>query len=296
MVADRGRPTACAGAGKRAATGYARQMSSVLGTVVGLHRYPVKSMRGESPTRAWIDAAGLDGDRAWALLDPQRQWASAKTNRERWRLFDGMLDLRAETVGGSAASEADPGVSGTVVISLPDGRRLVAGTPEADRVLSERLGEPLRLDHGDRGLRWGRHHDGAPLHLVTSATLAALADAEGAPLDPLRLRPNLVVATPPGSPDFAEDGWLGRLVRVGGALLRVSELTERCVMTTRAQGDELAADPTVLKRIGRANQVRAGVYLTTESPGLVTVGDQLTLVEDEARTGLAVGGGERATG
>lgn len=83
-------------------------MSFVLGTVTALHRHPVKSIRGESPASAWIDAAGLDGDRAWALLDRLRNWAGAKTNRERWRLFDGFLDLRAETVGGTAATATGP--------------------------------------------------------------------------------------------------------------------------------------------------------------------------------------------
>jgi uncharacterized protein YcbX len=247
-------------------------MEPALGTVRELHRYPVKSMRGERLERAALDEAGLDGDRAWALLDPLRNWASAKTNRGRWKLVDGMLDLRARTLPADGEGER-------VLVTLPDGRTAVAGAPGSDELLSEHLGRPLRFDRGDRGYRWGRHHDAAPLHLVSTATLDGLADDDGDPLDPLRLRPNVVLATPVGAPAFVEDGWTGRLLALGEARLRVVEPTGRCVMTTRAQGEELDAAPTVLRRIGRRNGASAGVYLAVVRPGRVAVGDELRPAE-----------------
>lgn len=262
-------------------------MAQSLGTVTSLHRFPVKSMRGERLTRAWLGPAGVAGDREWALLDDERHWASAKTNRSRWRLVDGMLDLRARTAAevgptvvegprpaATTAASDEPGAPAVVVVTLPDGREVTAGTPEADAVLSAHLGRELRFDHGDDGHRWGRHHDAAPLHLVTTSTLDALPGPDGSPLDPMRLRPNLVVAPAAGG-DFAEDAWVGRLLRVGDSLLRVTERTERCVMTTRAQADELPHAPTVLKRIGRANEACAGVYLAVVEPGAAAVGDPL---------------------
>lgn len=278
-------------------------MSDVLGVLDALHRFPVKSMRGERLEHAELGPSGLDGDREWALLDEDRNWVSAKTNKARWRLYDGMLDLVATTSGGDDAARAadafGPGAvtaggstktggattaGGAVTITLPDGRTAGAGTPEADALLSAHLGRTLHVDRGDEGARWGRHHDAAPLHLLTTATLEALAsDDDGAPgereaLDPLRLRPNLVVRTPDGIQGFAEDGWIGASIRVGDALLRVVETTGRCVMTTRAQGDELPRDTTVLKRIGRRNGADAGVYLAVEEPGRVAIGDELRVV------------------
>ena len=38
----------------------------------GLCRYPVKSMGGEALTRSEVGAAGLPGDRSWALSDGGR--------------------------------------------------------------------------------------------------------------------------------------------------------------------------------------------------------------------------------
>ncbi|MDO9410305.1 MOSC domain-containing protein [Patulibacter sp.] len=248
-------------------------MSVVLGTVTTVLRFPVKSMRGEHLPAGDLGPSGLDGDREWALLDDDDHWASAKADRGRWRLFDGMLDL--VTSGAGAA----------VDVRLPDGRTVRPGTPDADAVLSAHLGRTLHFDRGDAGRRWGRHHDAAPLHLVTTATLAALhSDEDGVPaereaLDPLRLRPNLVVDTGAASTGFAEDAWVGTTLRVGGALLRATETTGRCVMTTRAQADELPRDTTVLKRIGARNGADAGIYLTVLQAGRVAVGDELVVVE-----------------
>jgi uncharacterized protein YcbX len=280
-------------------------MPVVLGTVACLHRFPVKSMRGERLRTAELGPSGLDGDREWALLDEQGNWVSAKANKQRWRLYDGMLDLRATTVGAPAA---DAGTGAAVAevasptaadgepvvrVTLPDGRVVLAGTDDADAVLSAHLGRTLRFDRGDGGRRWGRHHDAAPLHLVTTATLAALrSDEHGAPgereaMDALRLRPNLVVRTAGDATGFAEDAWVGSTLRVGGAVLRVTASTGRCVMTTRAQADELPRDTTVLKRIGARNRADAGVYLEVLTPGRVTVGDEVVVVEEPGPTGDA---------
>jgi uncharacterized protein len=281
-------------------------MSAVLGTVASLFRFPVKSMRGERLRRAAFGPSGLEGDRAWALLDEEGHWASAKTNRARWRLYDGMFDLQATTIGTAEPEATKPGAASDVAatpggpvpvgpgpatarptavdVALPDGRLVRAGTAEADAVLSAHLGGALHFDHGDGGRRWGRHHDGSPLHLVTTATLEALAsDDDGAPgerdaLDPLRLRPNLVVRTPTGVVGFEEDRWIGATLRIGDVVLRTTETTGRCVMTTRAQGD-LPLDPTVLKRIGRRNGADAGIYLDVLEPGTIDIGDELVVLD-----------------
>ena len=63
--------------------------SGVLGSVVALWRYPVKSMLGEELNRADISQRGLLGDRAYALVDgSDGKVASAKNPRKWPHLFD----------------------------------------------------------------------------------------------------------------------------------------------------------------------------------------------------------------
>jgi len=42
---------------------------TVLGSIVALWRYPVKSMLGEESNAAEVTKRGLSGDRAYALVD-----------------------------------------------------------------------------------------------------------------------------------------------------------------------------------------------------------------------------------
>jgi uncharacterized protein YcbX len=46
-----------------------RSARTAVGSVVGLWRYPVKSMMGEELNGAEVTARGLLGDRAYALID-----------------------------------------------------------------------------------------------------------------------------------------------------------------------------------------------------------------------------------
>src|SRR5580704_418081 len=61
----------------------------VLGSIVSLWRYPVKSMMGEELNAAAIIKSGLLGDRAYALVDSSDgKIASAKNPRKWPQLFD----------------------------------------------------------------------------------------------------------------------------------------------------------------------------------------------------------------
>jgi uncharacterized protein len=61
----------------------------VLGSIVSLWRYPVKSMMGEELNAAEVTKDGLLGDRAYALVDSlDGKVASAKNPRKWPTLFD----------------------------------------------------------------------------------------------------------------------------------------------------------------------------------------------------------------
>jgi uncharacterized protein YcbX len=111
------------------------------------------------------------------------------------------------------------------------------------------------------------HHDSAPVHLVTSASLRWLR------ADERRFRPNIVVELPGEAP--VEQGWIGKTLVIGDStVLRIIESTERCVMTTFAQAD-LPADPRLLKRIARDADLQVGVYAEVVNPGTIACGDAI---------------------
>ena len=64
--------------------------------LIGIRRYPVKSMGGEDLATAALDERGLDGDRWWAVSDREGHLASGKSSR-RFRRRDGVFDYRAAT-------------------------------------------------------------------------------------------------------------------------------------------------------------------------------------------------------
>jgi hypothetical protein len=278
-------------------------------TVDAVFRYPVKSMLGPRVEQAEVRASGLVGDRGWALLDVQTgKVASAKQPR----LWRSLLQLHAEYHAGAGDAEA----AGAVTITLPDGTALQAGEPGTDEVLSAFAGRPVALRRGraagsgiDRAvpeevLAHGvgaevafesielseqapgdSFVDYAPVHLITSATLAAVTSAAGPALRPQVFRPNLILATP-GLGGYAENDWVGRQLAIGGQVrLEIFLPTPRCAVPTLAHGQE-PGNPQVLRVLARSNRIPvagfglqacAGVYAKVISPGRVRAGDEVRI-------------------
>ena len=227
--------------------------------VVALHCFPVKSMGGIAATRLDVAADGVVGDREWAVYDAAGKLASGKHTR-RFRRMDPVFDLVARPEG-----EED------VVLTLPDGTEHVAGRPGTDDALSAHFGEPVRLGREDRV----PHQDAAAVSLVGTATLAELGrhEGDGRVLDPRHLRANIVLET---DEPYAEDSWAGRELTVGGVRLRVTEPTQRCRMVGVAQ---VGLEPRdgMLRVVSDQHDLLAGVYAEVLTPGLVALGDAVTL-------------------
>ena len=242
-----------------------------LGTVASLWRYPVKSLQGERLEHALLGPDGIPGDRGVAIVDV-----------ESGRVISGKRVQMLLT----ARAVARPG--GPVVV-LPDGRSAHTSDPTIDDLLSEWLGRRVHVSNAgpeeerpliesDSGQvflgRPGSYFDSSALHLLTTASLAHLAGLypEGA-FDERRFRPNLVVDTG-GAQGIVEQGWIGRRVRLGGALLEITRPCTRCVMTTSEQAD-LPKDPGILRTVARETDNTVGVFATTVEPGWAAVGDQV---------------------
>ena len=257
-------------------------------TVAELHRYPVKSMLGESLSRARIGPTGVVGDRAYALIDVETGTvASAKVPR-RWA---GLLDFSARFVVEPVEGEAPPPVE----ITFPDGSVLRSDDEKIDHALTTALGRPVRLatvppdgayfeelwpdieglapqklidatttrheETGEVISRFdisafgatGTFFDLSALHVLTASTLDRLRElAPGATFDARRYRPNIVLRDQPTG--FVENDWPGRTATLGDAQVRFSFATMRCVMTTLGQGD-LPRDPDTLRTVAKHNRI-----------------------------------------
>jgi uncharacterized protein YcbX len=64
--------------------------------IIEIRRYPVKSLLGETVPAAQVGERGLDGDRLWAVRDPDGKFGSGKNTR-RFRRMPGLFGLRAHT-------------------------------------------------------------------------------------------------------------------------------------------------------------------------------------------------------
>ena len=230
-------------------------MSPHLGRVAGLTRYPVKSLAGETLSVARVGPRGLDGDRTWALYTEDGGIGSGKSTR-RFRRVDGLLGLAAATDGAAP------------VVTLPDGRAAAAGTPEADALVSEALGRPLRLA-AETDVP---HHDEAPVHVITTAALRRVEQLLGAPVAPSRFRANVVLDVPGAG--FPEDDWDGRLLALGDeVVLRPDGGMVRCRMV-----DDGPIDDGLLKLLGRERGTVFGVGALVERGGTVRAGDRAALL------------------
>ncbi|ANH37452.1 MOSC domain protein [Nocardioides dokdonensis FR1436] len=218
-------------------------------TLASIHRFPLKSARGEELDRAVVEPWGLAGDRRWMLVDPE---GSALTARELHALL--LLEpdltatgLRVRAPGRPPLEVATPDPAQQVPVRLWHSELTAAAAGRgSDDWFSDVLGRPVRLVHLDDPTRrptspdFGESDDrvsladGYPLLVATEASLAALNDvvlerSQGAhaPLPMTRFRPNVVVS---GTEPWVEDDW--RRVRIGDAVFRAVKGCARCVITT----------------------------------------------------------------
>jgi uncharacterized protein YcbX len=282
---------------------------SIVGSVLSLLRYPVKSMMGEELTIADVTEGGLIGDRAYALIDNNTgKIASAKNPRKWARLFD----CHASFVEPPRKGQSTPPVR----IMLPDGTDMRSDQQNTNATLSRFFEREVTLsktapDSPALEEYWpdidglahrekvtdesialsspkGSFFDYAVAHVLTTNTLDRLREfyPQGR-FEARRFRPNVIVAVGNGEPDFVENSWVGLNIEIGETLLlKVTNPCPRCVMTTLPQAD-LPQDHGILRTAAQHNQPfvpalgsampSVGVYANIIRSGITRRGDHLRI-------------------
>ena len=225
-------------------------------------------MLGERLERARFTPGGVADDRALAVTDAQ---AGTVLSAKR---IPALLQARAAVRPG------------TVAIRLPDERVFYAEDATVHAALSEWLERPVRLARTPNGTRPvieneegtflgrpGGFFDSAAVHIVTTSTLERLRELSArGDFDARRFRPNLLVDC--DDDGFAEQAWVGRIVRIGDAELQITKACRRCALTTRAQ-DDLPDEREILRTVATKADNITGVYARVSAPGVMNAGDEL---------------------
>jgi uncharacterized protein YcbX len=262
-----------------------------IGHVVGLYVYPVKGLSGQQLHQVTLEKqSGFPGDREFALARPGGDYrrssgkAFPKTQffmlacNERLAGLTTHLDPTTRrftvAVGGHVVHEA--------FWDTDEGRR--DSTELFARVLDLPPGQvPLIAREKDR-----RFTDVSvvsdtmmqAISIINLASVRALEERIGRPLDPLRFRANVYVD---GWPAFAELGLLGdsstvgREIRLGNVRLRAVLNTRRCAATEvnpRSARRDIAVPRMLFEHYGHSEM---GVYGETLVGGGLAVDDPAEL-------------------
>jgi hypothetical protein len=250
-------------------------------TLDAIHRYPVKGLSGQPLQRVALHAGeALPLDRAWALAHGASQFDPAapawvpKRNflnlMRHERLAQLSVDLDEETHELVIARDGKPVARGVIATAVGVG---LINQFFAAFMKGEGVGAP-RLVHAP-----GLHFTDTRTPYVSIINLASVADLQRVarrPVDARRFRGNLLVS---GADAWAEMAWIGRVLAIGDARLKVEETIGRCAAT--------AVDPQTAVRDLNVpgllsdgyGHTDCGVYCTVVQAGTIAPGDPVKLMD-----------------
>lgn len=240
---------------------------------------PVKGLALELVDETELTEAGPAGDRRFFLIDENDRLVNAKglgvLQQMRAAYDEASRTLRVQMPNGATLEEPielDGAIEARFWDTTKTVRRVVGPWSDA---ISDLAGRNLRLvmpDHPavDRGRS-------AAATLLSTGSLRALADDLGVDdVDPRRFRMHFGVD---GIEPHEEDGWIGRRIQIGGAVVVPQGNVGRCAVTT--QNPETGSpDLDTLKALARYRaEVEAteplpfGVHAAVAEPGTVRLGN-----------------------
>jgi uncharacterized protein YcbX len=247
--------------------------------IQAIYRYPVKGLSAEPLERARLQPGEtIPDDRRYAIENgpsgfdaaapayfPKIRFLMLMRNERLARIesrYDEATDVLVIREGGREAARGD--------LATPEGRKAIEDFFSA--YCAGELRGPPKLLHAP-----GHSFSDVArkvVSIINLASVAAVEDAVGAPVHPLRFRANLYVE---GWPAWHEFELVGRTVAIGpSARLKIVKRIERCAATNvdpETGIRDLGIPRTLSQTFGHLD---CGVYAEVVSAGDITVGDRLT--------------------
>jgi uncharacterized protein YcbX len=226
-----------------------------------------------------LTADGPVGDRVFCLVDRSRGRVLRTVENPallrgcaRWQAGVLSVNLPGQTISGVPTPSGE-----TFEFDYWGRTAAVQGcTGPWAQAYSEYLGYPVVLC---RCVNAGVVVYGASVTVSTTSSMRLLAQRLGREVDSARFRSTFLVDTA-DSRSHVEDSWVGRVLRVGEATVRVRGVVPRCAVVDL---DPVTGhnDAPVLAELGRYRQSRGeisfGVDAVVTAPGRVRIGDQVEL-------------------
>lgn len=245
------------------------------GRLVQITRHPIKGHgREDLASVRLLAGACLPWDRHWAVA------------HEAAKLTDGWNPCMNFARGAKAPalmaveSTLDEQTA-TITLRHPD-RGAITFRPDDPAELPRFLGwldplipanraRPARIVSAGRGMT---DSDFPSVAILNCASLADLTARMGLELSPHRWRGNLWLE---GAAPWAEWDWIGRDIRIGGAVLRVQERITRCVATTVDPNTGISDADTLAALDAAFGHQDFGLYATVVQDGEIALGDDWSL-------------------
>jgi uncharacterized protein YcbX len=249
------------------------------GVIQSIYRYPVKGLSPQALPRVRLAAGDtLPADRLYAIENGPLGFDPANPSYFPKQRF--LMLMKNERL---AALETRFDESTHVLSIIENGEdaacgnlHMAAGRAAIEAFFARYCASEL---HGPpRVLRAEGHSFSDVARKVVSfinlASVAAIEDAVGAPVDPLRFRGNVHVS---GWPAWREFELVGKEIAVGSsARLRVIKRIERCA-ATNVEPYTGIRDLNIPRALMQSfNHVDCGVYAEVVAPGEIAVGDLIT--------------------
>jgi uncharacterized protein YcbX len=252
-------------------------MNTAIPHVQAIYRYPVKGLSPERLARVTLSpGATLPADRLYAIengpsgfdpLAPQyfpKQRFLMLMRNERLAALDTHFSDATHTLtvrlNGKEAARGD--------LRTAEGRAAIEAF--FAQYSADELRGPPKVLHGD-----GHSFSDVAakvVSIINLASVAAIENAVGAPIDPLRFRANLYVE---GWPAWAEFDLLDKTIAIGDAKLKVIKRIVRCA-ATNVEPQTGIRDMEIPKTLMQAfGHMDCGIYAQVIEGGTVAPGDAI---------------------